>query len=197
MSISKVGNPCFHVDRHGMSPNKNTDTHTHTYTQPYASRTQAMFTILLMRLPLFSCYIHWYWEEWTVSPKVPKAPKHTQAQLNFNSEFKRRGCGWSADKAVEFNIPLWLISKLFTAFQPSFRFIHFSRGWNVITSQLYFCLQKIVEVTNQVLLAAGPRGHILNVGHGVIQGTPESAVGVFCETARQSGNLFAAQKKAL
>ncbi|KAF5841847.1 hypothetical protein DUNSADRAFT_10910, partial [Dunaliella salina] len=51
--------------------------------------------------------------------------------------------------------------------------------------------EKIVEATNQLLLAAGPHGHILNVGHGVIQGTPEAAVGVFCEAARRSGSLFA------
>ncbi len=52
-------------------------------------------------------------------------------------------------------------------------------------------MQAIVEQTNQLLLAAGPSGHILNVGHGVVQGTPEAAVGVFCEAARQSGALFA------
>mmetsp|Transcript_2402 Transcript_2402/g.6066 ORF Transcript_2402/g.6066 Transcript_2402/m.6066 type:complete len:400 (-) Transcript_2402:341-1540(-) len=51
--------------------------------------------------------------------------------------------------------------------------------------------EKIMEETNKVLLAAGPRGHILNVGHGVVQGTPEGNVGVFCEAARQSGALFA------
>lgn len=56
--------------------------------------------------------------------------------------------------------------------------------------------QQIVAATNKVLLAAGPRGHILNVGHGVPQGTPESAVGVFCEAARQSGTLFAAHGQA-
>jgi hypothetical protein len=49
----------------------------------------------------------------------------------------------------------------------------------------------------QVLLAAGPQGHILNVGHGVVQGTPEENVGLFCELARQSGALFAANKKEL
>jgi hypothetical protein len=30
-------------------------------------------------------------------------------------------------------------------------------------------LQRIVEETHKILLAAGPKGHILNVGHGVIQ----------------------------
>ncbi|KAI8474824.1 MAG: uroporphyrinogen decarboxylase [Monoraphidium minutum] len=43
---------------------------------------------------------------------------------------------------------------------------------------------------NKVLLEAGPRGHILNVGHGVVQGTPEESVGWFCELARRSGDLF-------
>jgi len=51
--------------------------------------------------------------------------------------------------------------------------------------------QSIIDATNKVLLEAGPSGHILNVGHGVCQGTPEQSVGVFCETARQSGALFA------
>ncbi|GLC42056.1 Uroporphyrinogen decarboxylase [Pleodorina starrii] len=41
------------------------------------------------------------------------------------------------------------------------------------------------------LRAAGPRGHILNVGHGVVQGTPESSVALFCELARQSGQIHA------
>eukprot|EP00897_Mesotaenium_endlicherianum_P007618 jgi/Mesen1/6885/ME000353S05914 len=34
---------------------------------------------------------------------------------------------------------------------------------------------------------AGSRRHILNVGHGVIQGTPEEAVALFCQLARESG----------
>lgn len=50
--------------------------------------------------------------------------------------------------------------------------------------------QAIIDATNKVLLQAGPRGHILNVGHGVVQGTPEANVGLFCELARQSGSLF-------
>lgn len=33
---------------------------------------------------------------------------------------------------------------------------------------------------------AGGRRHILNVGHGVIQGTPEEAVKLFCHVARES-----------
>lgn len=50
--------------------------------------------------------------------------------------------------------------------------------------------QAIIDATNKVLLQAGPRGHILGVGHGVVQGTPERNVGIFCEVARQSGSLF-------
>lgn len=33
---------------------------------------------------------------------------------------------------------------------------------------------------------AGDKHHILNVGHGVVQGTPEQNVGVFCDAARAS-----------
>lgn len=32
--------------------------------------------------------------------------------------------------------------------------------------------------------SAGPKGHILNLGHGVLVGTPEEAVAHFFETAR-------------
>ena len=31
-------------------------------------------------------------------------------------------------------------------------------------------------------------GHILNVGHGVAQGTPEENVALFCQLARESGS---------
>lgn len=37
---------------------------------------------------------------------------------------------------------------------------------------------------------AGRRGHILNVGHGVIQETPEENVALFCQLARESAALF-------
>ena len=39
------------------------------------------------------------------------------------------------------------------------------------------------------LQEGGPSKHILNVGHGVPQGTPVENVALFCEIARQSGNL--------
>lgn len=48
---------------------------------------------------------------------------------------------------------------------------------------------------HRVLAEAGPKGHILNVGHGVVQGTPEENVGYFCELARQSGAFFAKQQQ--
>jgi|TARA_B100001142_G_scaffold162578_1_gene162651 uroporphyrinogen decarboxylase len=41
------------------------------------------------------------------------------------------------------------------------------------------------EVANNVR-DAGSRKHILNVGHGVVQGTPEENVGHFCDAARAS-----------
>lgn len=41
------------------------------------------------------------------------------------------------------------------------------------------------EVANNVA-AAGDGKHILNVGHGVVQGTPEENVGIFCDAARAS-----------
>ena len=38
---------------------------------------------------------------------------------------------------------------------------------------------------------AGPRGHILNLGHGVLPGTPEDNVRFFFETAKQADKLLA------
>lgn len=43
------------------------------------------------------------------------------------------------------------------------------------------------------LSQAGPKGHILNVGHGVAQGTPEDNVKLFCQLAYESGEFFAKQ----
>ena len=67
---------------------------------------------------------------------------------------------------------------------------------NVDPMVLFGPAEAIEAEVNKVLLEAGPRGHILNVGHGVVQGTPEENVGLFCELARRSGDLFAAQRKA-
>ena len=44
----------------------------------------------------------------------------------------------------------------------------------------------ITAEVQRVLSAAGPTGHILNVGHGVAQGTPEESVALFCDLARRS-----------
>jgi hypothetical protein len=52
------------------------------------------------------------------------------------------------------------------------------------------------EVT-RVLHEAGPRRHILNVGHGVAQGTPEQNVALFCELARQSADIHAQAEATL
>ena len=52
-------------------------------------------------------------------------------------------------------------------------------GEDVITAEVERCLR-----------AGGPRGLILNVGHGVVQGTPEANVGLFCDLARRSAGVF-------
>ncbi|KXZ54347.1 hypothetical protein GPECTOR_5g429 [Gonium pectorale] len=60
---------------------------------------------------------------------------------------------------------------------------------NVDPMVLFGPEERIQAEVERCLRAAGPRGHILNVGHGVVQGTPESSVALFCELARQSGAL--------
>lgn len=67
---------------------------------------------------------------------------------------------------------------------------------NVDPMVLFGPASAIEAEVNKVLLEAGPRGHILNVGHGVVQGTPEENVALFCDLARKSGALFAAQRSA-
>jgi len=47
----------------------------------------------------------------------------------------------------------------------------------------------IRDAVTKCLTQAGPTQHILNVGHGVIEGTPEENVGLFCELARQSAEI--------
>ena len=58
---------------------------------------------------------------------------------------------------------------------------------NVDPMVLFAPEQQIREAVQQCLVKAGPKGHILNVGHGVAQGTPEENVGLFCQLARESG----------
>lgn len=43
------------------------------------------------------------------------------------------------------------------------------------------------EVRSNIMAAGGPGKHLLNLGHGVIQGTPESAVAAFVDEAKQFG----------
>jgi hypothetical protein len=54
----------------------------------------------------------------------------------------------------------------------------------------------ITAAVNKCLLQGGPKHHILNVGHGVVQGTPEENVGLFVKLARESGELFKSQAAA-
>lgn len=39
-------------------------------------------------------------------------------------------------------------------------------------------------IFDRVVRSAGPKGHILNLGHGVLVGTPEEAVAHFFDVAR-------------
>lgn len=57
---------------------------------------------------------------------------------------------------------------------------------NVDPMVLFGSEQVIRDTVRTCIQQAGPLGHILNVGHGVVQGTPEENVGLFCELARQS-----------
>ncbi|GBG69176.1 hypothetical protein CBR_g3876 [Chara braunii] len=58
---------------------------------------------------------------------------------------------------------------------------------NVDPMALFGREEVIRNAVAECLEAAGRRRHILNVGHGVIQGTPEESVKLFCDLARQSG----------
>lgn len=42
----------------------------------------------------------------------------------------------------------------------------------------------VIKIICRVVKCAGPRGHILNLGHGVLVGTPEEAVAHFFDVAR-------------
>ena len=58
---------------------------------------------------------------------------------------------------------------------------------NVDPMVLFAPEQQIRDAVQQCLHDAGATGHILNVGHGVAQGTPEENVGLFCQLAQESG----------
>ncbi len=59
---------------------------------------------------------------------------------------------------------------------------------NVDPMVLFGSPEKIQEETARCLAQAGQR-HILNVGHGVVQGTPEEHVGVFIDCAKKSSHV--------
>jgi uroporphyrinogen decarboxylase len=63
---------------------------------------------------------------------------------------------------------------------------------NVDPTVFFGTEQAIRDATTDCLLRAGAQRHILNVGHGVIEGTPEESVALFCELARQSGKIHKA-----
>lgn len=55
---------------------------------------------------------------------------------------------------------------------------------NVDPALLFSPLSSITAETQRVVRSAGKQGHILNLGHGVLVGTPEEAVGHFFDVAR-------------
>ena len=58
---------------------------------------------------------------------------------------------------------------------------------NVDPMTLFGPEEAIRRAVQECVSQAGPQRHILNVGHGVAQGTPPENVGLFCELARQTG----------
>ncbi|XP_052178360.1 uroporphyrinogen decarboxylase 1, chloroplastic [Diospyros lotus] len=55
---------------------------------------------------------------------------------------------------------------------------------NVDPAYLFSPLPALTDEIQRVVNCAGPRGHILNLGHGVLVGTPEEAVAHFFDVAR-------------
>ncbi|KAH9606124.1 hypothetical protein KSS87_007266 [Heliosperma pusillum] len=55
---------------------------------------------------------------------------------------------------------------------------------NVDPAYLFSTLPALTDEIHRVVRCAGPKGHILNLGHGVLVGTPEEAVAHFFDTAR-------------
>uniref|UniRef100_A0A7N1A5I1 Uroporphyrinogen decarboxylase n=1 Tax=Kalanchoe fedtschenkoi TaxID=63787 RepID=A0A7N1A5I1_KALFE len=55
---------------------------------------------------------------------------------------------------------------------------------NVDPVYLFSPLPALTDEIHRVVDCAGPRGHILNLGHGVLVGTPEEAVAHFFDVAR-------------
>ncbi|KAI3435503.1 hypothetical protein D9Q98_001569 [Chlorella vulgaris] len=67
---------------------------------------------------------------------------------------------------------------------------------NVDPMVLFGTEDEIRKAVTRCLVEAGPAHHILNVGHGVIEGTPEESVGLFCDLARQSADILKAHGQA-
>jgi len=55
---------------------------------------------------------------------------------------------------------------------------------NVDPAVLFASSEAIQKAVKDCCLKAGPKGHILNLGHGVLVGTPEEAVATFFDSAR-------------
>ncbi|CAL1353965.1 unnamed protein product [Linum trigynum] len=55
---------------------------------------------------------------------------------------------------------------------------------NVDPAYLFLPLPAITDEIHRVVNCAGPRGHILNLGHGVLVGTPEEAVAHFFDVSK-------------
>ena len=56
---------------------------------------------------------------------------------------------------------------------------------NVDPAVLFAPPEAIEKAVKDVVAKAGPTGHILNLGHGVLVGTPEESVKLFFDTARK------------
>ncbi|CAH9112438.1 unnamed protein product [Cuscuta epithymum] len=63
---------------------------------------------------------------------------------------------------------------------------------NVDPASLFFPLSALTDEIKRVVRSAGAKGHILNLGHGVLVGTPEEAVSHFFEVARSFNFDYAA-----
>lgn len=55
---------------------------------------------------------------------------------------------------------------------------------NLDPIELFASPSRIVERTESIIEAAGPYGHILNLGHGILRDTPPEHVATFVETAQ-------------
>jgi len=56
---------------------------------------------------------------------------------------------------------------------------------NIDPTVLFGSEETIRDAVKECVRKAGGRGHILNLGHGVLQGTPEEAVQQFVSAAKE------------